>query len=73
MIVQTKEKIPNEKKEKLHDDSQLQKNKKSMSIDFSKFTPFLSIVKNFLYSIYDFITDNKNNSKIMIVIAGITC
>jgi hypothetical protein len=43
-----------------------------MNIDLSKITSFLDILKKYLGKLYNFFKDNKNNSKIMLLIAIIT-
>jgi len=46
--------------------------KKPMTIDLSKINSFLDSFKKYLGQVYNFFRDNKNNSKIMLLIAIIT-
>lgn len=46
--------------------------KKLMTMDLNKIKSFLDIVKKYLNIFYNFFKDNKNNSKIMLLIASIT-
>ncbi|MCX6823616.1 MAG: hypothetical protein NT085_00610 [candidate division SR1 bacterium] len=46
--------------------------KKVLKIDLQKITSFLDVIKKYLTGLYNFFKDNKNNSKIMLIIAIIT-
>lgn len=43
--------------------------KKVLKIDLQKITSFLDVLKKYLTVFYNFFKDNKNNSKIMLIIA----
>ena len=43
-----------------------------LPMDFSKLTSFLEVTQKYLRDFYNFFKDNKNNSKIMLIIAIIT-
>jgi hypothetical protein len=46
--------------------------KKTLTMDLSKITSFLDVVKKYMSGFYNFFKDNKNNSKIMLLIAAAT-
>ena len=46
--------------------------KTKLPVDFSKLTSFLDVTQKYLRDFYNFFKDNKNNSKIMLIIAIIT-
>jgi hypothetical protein len=46
--------------------------KKALKIDLQKLTSFLDVLKKYLGGLYNFFRDNKNNSKIMLLIALVT-
>lgn len=46
--------------------------KKTLTMDLSKITSFLDVVKKYMSGLYNFFKDNKNNSKIMLIIAVAT-
>ena len=43
-----------------------------MNIDLKKITSFLDVLQKYFSRLYDFFRDNKNNSKIMLLIALLT-
>ena len=63
MIAQTKEKLTAEK---------IPQDKKRLTMDFNQIITFFTTLKISVGKIYNFSTDNKNNSKIMLLIAIIT-
>jgi hypothetical protein len=46
--------------------------KKMMTMDLHKISSFLDIFQTYMSRSYTFFKDNKNNSKIMLLVAGIT-
>ncbi|MEI6672207.1 MAG: hypothetical protein WCL02_02345 [bacterium] len=48
--------------------NQKQENQK-MTMDLSTITSFLDMIKKYIHELYNFFKDNKNNSKIMLIIA----
>jgi len=46
--------------------------KPKIPMDFTKITSFIDVVQKYLREFYNFFKDNKNNSKVMLIIAIIT-
>lgn len=46
--------------------------KKALNIDLQKMKNFLDVLKKYFGGIYNFFRDNKNNSKVMLILAVVT-